>query len=486
MAISKFILLALIGASTTSLVAAKVAKGDKHQHEILVEEKEDENLGGMITRIVGGDDADPGEYPYYAQMGGCGGTLIAPNVLLSAAHCNGDKGDNVIVGAYKRNNRWTDGAYSRKCKKWIAHPDYDSRYIAPDFALCLLDEPVELDTNVELNINFDSQVPKENSDLTAIGLGTLSYGGSIATTLQHVDVPYITNDECRTMYPSSWIRDNMICAGYEEGGKDSCQGDSGGPLVSIDERTGAHTLVGVVSFGIECAKKGYPGVYARVSSAEDWIKKVVCDDWESDAKICGTSAPTATPSESPSATPSASPTASPSVSPSAAPTASPSAAPSASPSASPSAAPIVTMAPTPEGYTYPPTKTPTAPPSSSPSAAPSASPTGAPSAGPTGVPSASPSASPTGAPSASPTAIPTHRPTHSPTSSCADDPSYKAKGKKTCRQLFVKKGNRSKWTKKWKKLCMKKEKDQHGNKSRIHLHCPLSCSEVGIGRCARR
>lgn len=72
MAISKFILLALIGASTTSLVAAKVAKGDKHQHEILVEEEEDENLGGMITRIVGGDDADPGEYPYYAQMGGCG------------------------------------------------------------------------------------------------------------------------------------------------------------------------------------------------------------------------------------------------------------------------------------------------------------------------------------------------------------------------------------------------------------------------------
>ncbi len=75
MAISKFILVALIGASITSLVAAKpakVAKGDKHQHEIIVEEEEDENLGAMITRIVGGDDAELGEYPYYAQMGGCG------------------------------------------------------------------------------------------------------------------------------------------------------------------------------------------------------------------------------------------------------------------------------------------------------------------------------------------------------------------------------------------------------------------------------
>lgn len=418
-----------------------------------------------------------------------GGTLIAPDVLLSAAHCRGEDGDSVIVGAYKRGNTWTDGAYSRKCKKWVGHEDYKSEDIAPDFALCLLDEPVELDTDVELNINFDSNVPQENTMLTAIGLGTLSSGGDIRDVekLQHVDVPYMTNEECKaSKYNAAWIKESMLCAGYEEGGKDSCQGDSGGPLVSIDESTGAHTLVGVVSWGIGCAGAGYPGVYARVSSAEDWIKGKVCDEWGSDAKICGTSAPTATPSASPSATPSASPSASPSAAPSAAPSASPSAAPSASPSASPSAAPIVTMAPTPEGYTYPPTKTPTASPSSSPSAAPSASPSAAPSASPTKAPSASPSASPTGAPSASPTATPTHSPTHSPTSSCADDRSYKAKGKKTCEQLFVKKGDRSKWTKKWKKLCWKKEKDQYGNKSFIHLHCPLSCSEVGIGRCKRR
>ncbi len=323
-----------------------------------------------------------------------GGTLIAPNVLLSAAHCNGKKGDNVIVGAYKRNNEWTDGAYSRKCKKWIAHPDYDSEAIAPDFALCLLDKSVELDTNVELNINFDSQVPEENSYLTAIGLGTLSWGGSIATTLQHVDVPYIRNEDCRTMYRDSWILDNMICAGAEDGGLDSCQGDSGGPLVSIDENTGAHTLVGVVSFGIKCGLQGYPGVYARVSSAKDWIKEMVCDEWGSAAKICGTSEPTATPSESPSATPSASPTASPSASPSASPTASPSTAPSASPSASPSAAPIATMAfSTPEGYSESPSDSPSTSPSDSPSTSPSAAPSTR--AAPIVMPSPAPSPKPT-------------------------------------------------------------------------------------------
>ena len=74
MAISKFILLALIGASTTSMIDArvgKVGKGDKREHETTVEEK-DESFSGMTTRIVGGTNAQLGDYPYYAQMGGCG------------------------------------------------------------------------------------------------------------------------------------------------------------------------------------------------------------------------------------------------------------------------------------------------------------------------------------------------------------------------------------------------------------------------------
>ena len=95
-------------------------------------------------------------------------------------------------------------------------------------------------------------------------------GGAATNNLMYVRVPAITNAACASAYPGS-IDDSMICAGYPGvGGKDACQGDSGGPFVCNDG--GKAVVAGTVSWGISCADADYPGVYARTTTALDWIK----------------------------------------------------------------------------------------------------------------------------------------------------------------------------------------------------------------------
>lgn len=283
-------LVAALAASTLSFASSKEPSPDS----------EFTDLSDFLTRIVGGTKAEPGEYPYYAQMDGCGGSLIAPNVVLTAAHCNEEGRDEVIVGGYERDKSDTDGAYLRTCDKWIPHPDYQKvNAHNHDFALCLLNEPVNVDeTEAKLELNFNDAVPTTDESLTAIGLGTLWYGGNVAEFLQHVEVPYIDNDDCDNVYGNT-IQEDMLCAGFPDGGYDSCQGDSGGPLVEIVDNgdgTKTHVQMGVVSFGYGCAFANAPGVYARVSSAETWIKKKVCKDWKVEASFCSeVEAPSAPP-----------------------------------------------------------------------------------------------------------------------------------------------------------------------------------------------
>ena len=103
------------------------------------------------------------------------------------------------------------------------------------------------------------------------GWGTLQSGAnSLPEDLQYVDVPLISNAKCNDQYNGA-ITSNMICAGYDEGGKDSCQGDSGGPLVCTNT-AGQALITGVVSWGAGCAWAGKAGVYARVTPYLDWIK----------------------------------------------------------------------------------------------------------------------------------------------------------------------------------------------------------------------
>lgn len=92
------------------------------------------------------------------------------------------------------------------------------------------------------------------------------FQGSVSSRLRKVYVPILKPSTCRQVYNAT---PRMICAGYMEGKRDSCVGDSGGPLVLNG------VLVGIVSFGVDCATRNRPGVYTNVAEVQDWITKAV-------------------------------------------------------------------------------------------------------------------------------------------------------------------------------------------------------------------
>jgi len=223
-------------------------------------------------------------FHFVVGMGGCGGTLIGPDIVLGAAHCGGYVGQTVTIGTSIR--EVVDGRM---------HPSYNSDTSENDFFLHRLGSPVTT-TGAQVTLNNDPAAPWAGQALTILGLGLTSEGGSASDSLRDVAVPTISDTGCESAYGSSYVSDVMFCAG--EGGKDSCQGDSGGPIVIRQDME--HVLVGVVSFGIGCARPEYPGIYARVSAAIPWFQSVGCAEWGSSVNgLCGASTPVATPTQSP-------------------------------------------------------------------------------------------------------------------------------------------------------------------------------------------
>jgi len=230
-------------------------------------------------RIVGGEQSKPGDFPYFVEMGGCGGALIAMDIVLFAAHCGNWKNQQVNVGSYTKYTT-AQNSQPRFCEKWVADPLYNSQNLDYDFALCKLDSPVDVDQFfVKLVLNSDDNFPSDQTDLIVMGHGATLEGGSSANDLRNVTVPSLSNTQCKQYYGSG-ITDNMICAGYPDAGdRDSCQGDSGGPIIQRQYMNDGSFLdyhVGVVSWGEGCARPGYPGVYARTSKRVDWIESTTC------------------------------------------------------------------------------------------------------------------------------------------------------------------------------------------------------------------
>jgi hypothetical protein len=263
---------------------------------------------------VGGTEASAGEFPYQVSMQSssgfpfCGATLVAPGVAVSAAHCG--SADRVQIGMVTKNQNPDGCVETFNVRKTLLHESYDSSALTNDISLIFFDEkssymPARL---------YDPATPPPNGDLEApgtqlwvTGYGALSEGGSQSSNLQKVQVPVITNQQCSSDNGDT-ILDSQICAGISEGGIDSCQGDSGGPLAGVGSDA-AFYLIGVVSWGIGCARPERPGVYTRVSKYRDWVcNNIRANGDASDAEyVCGTLQPTMPTPPTPSPAPTSSP-----------------------------------------------------------------------------------------------------------------------------------------------------------------------------------
>ncbi|XP_066152855.1 proclotting enzyme isoform X2 [Euwallacea fornicatus] len=241
-------------------------------------------------RVVGGEEALPGRWPWMAAIflhGArrtefwCGGSLISATHVLTAAHCTRDSRQRpfsarqftVRLGDIdlKREDE-PSAPVTFKVVEIRAHKQFSRVGFYNDIAMLKLDRPARKSKYVIPICLPPPDLRQEQfagRRSTVVGWGTTFYGGKESTVQRQAILPIWRNEDCNQAYFQP-ITSNFICAGYSEGGTDACQGDSGGPLMLHWETKWIQ--VGVVSFGNKCGEPGYPGVYTRVTEYLDWIK----------------------------------------------------------------------------------------------------------------------------------------------------------------------------------------------------------------------
>lgn len=246
-------------------------------------------------RIVNGQEARQGAWPWAvilgrSRFGGgfqvmCGGTLVDEDTIVTAAHCfdsiPGQQGPNMVRLGDHDITTTSDGAtpVDISIARSIQHPGWNSNTLSDDICIVKLSRPVAFSKNIKRACLPDAYKGQDlpslltNPSPTIIGWGSTFSGGGPQNRLREAQVPMVTQQTCANAYAAIsrvTIGATKLCAG--DGRRDTCNGDSGGALLS-NKIGNRYAVVGVTSFGVDCAREDFPGVYTRVDQYLDWIRQ---------------------------------------------------------------------------------------------------------------------------------------------------------------------------------------------------------------------
>ncbi|XP_054000934.1 chymotrypsin-like elastase family member 2A isoform X1 [Hylaeus anthracinus] len=258
---------------------------------------DEENVAVTTGRIFNGKPSKRGSWPWqvslqllHPKMGfighWCGGVLIEPTWVVTAAHCIHNDLFNLPIGAL-----WTAvvgeweldsggrGSARLPVERVIIHERFNN-YVH-DIALMKLARPAPLSKVVRTICLPDPGEELANGQCIASGWGRYGPTQSLSTALLEATVPLLDLEKCTQAYGKSVpIRNGHLCAGHTDGSSGSCVGDSGGPL-QCRRVDGVWQLAGVTSFGSGCARPGYPDVYTSVQHYVGWIRNIMNNEGDS-------------------------------------------------------------------------------------------------------------------------------------------------------------------------------------------------------------